>query len=155
MAIADRFPTVSRIDTALVVDLGELRTGDLARAGGKAVNLGELIAAGLPVPGGFCVTTEAYARAAADVDPSDPAHARGLLRTAPVPGDVAEAVTAAYRALGTDGSGAAVPVAVRSSATAEDLPTASFAGQQAQGCAPGATWGPPDQPRRATKVQKR
>jgi pyruvate,water dikinase len=130
MAIADRFPTVSRIDTALVVDLGELRAGDLARAGGKAVNLGELIAAGLPVPGGFCVTTEAYARAAVDVDPADPAHARGLLRTAPVPGDVAEAVTAAYRALGSDGSGAAVPVAVRSSATAEDLPTASFAGQQ-------------------------
>lgn len=108
-----------------VVDLGVLRAGDLARVGGKAANLGELLAAGLPVPGGFCVTTDAYARAAGAVDPGDPAGARALLRAAPVPADVAAAVASAYRSLGNE-----VPVAVRSSATAEDLPTASFAGQQ-------------------------
>ena len=76
----------------LVVDLGELRSADLPRVGGKAANLGELISAGLPVPGGFCVTTEAYARAAADVDTTDPAHARDLLRTVAMPDDIAAAV---------------------------------------------------------------
>ena len=106
--------------------------------GGKAANLGELISAGLPVPGGFCVTTAAYARAATDVDTADPVRARELLRSAPLPDDVATAVVAAYRHLcarddGVDPAGGGepdVPVAVRSSATAEDLPTASFAGQQ-------------------------
>jgi pyruvate,water dikinase len=109
----------------LVVDLGELRAADLPRVGGKAANLGELISAGLPVPGGFCVTTDAYAQAAAGVDTTDPQRAREVVRALPVPDDIAAAVAAAYRALGED-----VPVAVRSSATAEDLPTASFAGQQ-------------------------
>src|SRR6476659_1948944 len=103
----------SRVGAPLVVDLGELRAGDLARAGGKAANLGELIAAGLPVPGGFCLTTAAYERAAEQVDAADPAAARDLLRARPVPNDVAAAVTAAYRALG---DGPPVPVAVRSSA---------------------------------------
>ena len=100
---------------------------------GKAANLGELISARLPVPGGFCVTTAAYARAAAGVDTTDPVRARELLRSAPLPDDVAATVVAAYRRLCArdDGDGAPdVPVAVRSSATAEDLPTASFAGQQ-------------------------
>ena len=115
-----------------VVDLAALRAGDLPRVGGKAANLGELIAAGLPVPGGFCVTTDAYARVArtgVPAGPVDPARAREALLAAPVPDDVVAAVRRAYRALG-DGDGAGVPVAVRSSATAEDLPTASFAGQQ-------------------------
>ena len=109
----------------VVVDLAELRAGDLARAGGKAANLGELIAGGLPVPGGFCVTTAAYVRVADGLDTGDPDRAREQLRAVPVPDDLAAAVTDAYRGLGAD-----VPVAVRSSATAEDLPTASFAGQQ-------------------------
>ena len=119
------------------MDLGELRAADLPSVGGKAANLGELISAGLPVPGGFCVTTAAYARAAADVDTADPVRARELLRSAPLPDDVATAVVAAYRRLcaqdGADPAGDGepdVPVAVRSSATAEDLPFASFAGQQ-------------------------
>ena len=124
MATAERSAATSPVGSPLVVDLGELRAADLPRVGGKAANLGELISAGLPVPGGFCLTTEAYARAAADVDTTDPARARDLLRTVAVPDDIAAAITAAYRALGE------VPVAVRSSATAEDLPTASFAGQQ-------------------------
>jgi len=137
MATAERSAATSTVGSPLVRDLGELRAADLPSVGGKAANLGELISAGLPVPGGFCVTTAAYARAAADVATTDPAAARELLRSAPLPDDVATAVVAAYRRLcaqddGVDpGDGAPdVPVAVRSSATAEDLPTASFAGQQ-------------------------
>src|SRR5918998_1615771 len=49
----------------VVVPLGDLDAGDLALAGGKAANLGELIGAGFPVPDGFCVTTDAYAELAA------------------------------------------------------------------------------------------
>ncbi|PNH80808.1 phosphoenolpyruvate synthase [Arthrobacter sp. AFG20] len=95
--------------------------------GGKAANLGVLLAAGMPVPRGFCVTTAAYgqAAAAAGVQPSEPAEqTRGRLESAPIPGDITEAILAAYAGLGGD-----TPVAVRSSATAEDLPEASFAGQ--------------------------
>src|SRR3712207_5516642 len=118
----------------VVVPLGDLDAGDLALAGGKAANLGELIGAGFRVPDGFCVTTDAYAELAESAGLADlledPAAdlartARERLLAAPVPASVAEAVAAAYAQLG-----AAVPVAVRSSATAEDLPFASFAGQQ-------------------------
>ena len=138
MATAERSAATSTVGSPLVRDLGELRAADLPSVGGKAANLGELISAGLPVPGGFCVTTAAYARAATDVDTADPVRARELLRSAPLPDDVATAVVAAYRRLcarddGVDPAGDGepdVPVAVRSSATAEDLPTASFAGQQ-------------------------
>src|SRR4051795_1393134 len=124
MATVDHAAAAPPLAREVVVDLADLRAGDLARAGGKAANLGELIAAGLPVPGGFCVTTDAYARVADGLDTTDPARARDHLRAVAVPDDLAAAVTAAYRRLGS------VPVAVRSSATAEDLPTASFAGQQ-------------------------
>lgn len=119
----------------IVLDLGLLATL-LAVAGGKAANLGELVDAGLPVPPGFCVTTAAYEQVAAaaeldgvlDAYPDGAvlaAKARAAIRAAPVPAVVCDAVVRAYRELGED-----VPVAVRSSATAEDLPTASFAGQQ-------------------------
>ncbi|HEV2656235.1 MAG TPA: PEP/pyruvate-binding domain-containing protein, partial [Ktedonobacteraceae bacterium] len=112
--------------------------------GGKAANLGEMLRAGLPVPPGFCVTTAAYALVAGasnlesilteltTTPVGDTARltqlasaTRGRLLAAPIPANISEAILAAYRALG-DG----VPVAVRSSATAEDLPYASFAGQQ-------------------------
>ncbi len=126
MAVTEPSPAVLLTVTPPVVYLGELRAADLPRVGGKAANLGELMAAGLPVPDGFCVTTDAYARIATGVDlTAAPGAVRAALRAAPVPADVGDAVTAAYRELGPD-----VPVAVRSSATAEDLPTASFAGQQ-------------------------
>ncbi|MFC5952443.1 PEP/pyruvate-binding domain-containing protein [Pseudonocardia lutea] len=99
---------------------------DPALVGGKAASLGELIRAGFPVPPGSCVTTAAY-RAVADpvvrpllAEGAAPAALREAVRSAPVPPDLA----AAIRAL------AGGPVAVRSSATAEDLPDASFAGQQ-------------------------
>ena len=109
---------------ALSVPLDALDGDGLAIAGGKAVNLGRLRKAGLPVPDGFCVTTRAYVLAADGLGADAPAALRELLRTRPVPDAVAEAVGKAYRELGQD-----VPVAVRSSATAEDLPAASFAGQ--------------------------
>ena len=109
----------------LVVPLSTLGAHDLPIAGGKGANLGELIRAGFPVPDGFVVTTEAYvaAASAAAVDPSDPADARRRLVESAMPPEVATAIRGAYRALGGQ-------VAVRSSATAEDLPEASFAGQQ-------------------------
>ena len=120
------------VDRELVLDLGCLGADVLPVVGGKAASLGALIRAGFPVPPGFCVTTVAYARVAADVfDPeaqdtgSIAEQARTAIRTAPVPAAIADAVQRAYRDLGDD-----VPVAVRSSATAEDLPWASFAGQQ-------------------------
>ena len=120
-----------------------LRAGDLATAGGKAANLGELVRAGLPVPPGFVLTTDAYdafvaanglaapvaelAALPADAEPGAFERAaekiRALFLGGRVPEDVARELAAAYAELGGD-------VAVRSSATAEDLPDASFAGQQ-------------------------
>src|SRR5437867_7646792 len=110
----------------IVAPLATLRAADLSVAGGKAANLGELVAAAFPVPEGFVLKTDAYraAAAAAGVDPSDPAEAAERLRTASVPEEIARPAIEAYRALGQG------RVAVRSSATAEDLPGASFAGQQ-------------------------
>jgi rifampicin phosphotransferase len=128
-----------------VVPLEELRRDSIEHAGGKGANLGELITAGFDVPPGFCVTTAAYRRAVAqaglageidealrEVRSDDPASAEAasarivaLFEDLPLPDDLSEALVAAYRALGEP------PVAVRSSAIAEDLPGASFAGQQA------------------------
>ncbi|MEV7661643.1 PEP/pyruvate-binding domain-containing protein [Paenarthrobacter sp. NPDC089316] len=126
------------------LDLTDIRGHMLPQVGGKAANLGELASAGLPVPPGFCLTTDAYRRAlstsgldgvcevlestdTADLDVLNrlAAQARSLVLDAGLPPDIAEAARSAYEALGDD-----VPVAVRSSATAEDLPFASFAGQQ-------------------------
>ena len=127
-----------------VLALERLGPDMLATVGGKAANLGELARAGLPVPAGFCLTTRAYLdataspaladvhRALAATAPDDlaglaalAAKARALVLDADVPAGIDAAVRAAYAALGTD-----TAVAVRSSATAEDLPFASFAGQQ-------------------------
>lgn len=95
----------------LICWLDQVTKQDLALVGGKGANLGEMFRAGFPVPRAFAVTAEAYRRQAAV----------GL--DAPVLPEVAAAVREAYRQLGGR-------VAVRSSATAEDLPEASFAGQQ-------------------------
>ncbi len=114
-----------------VRSFSELGTGDLALAGGKGANLGELVQAGLPVPPGFVLVTSAYwafvtesglgpelERALAQVDEGDP-HSVEAASTAiralfepPVPKEIAHDVGAAYDQLG---GGA---VAVRSSATA-------------------------------------
>ena len=89
-------------EAVTVIDLADVRRDMGALVGGKAANLGEMLAAGERVPPGFCVTTAAF-------------------DTEEVP---AEEIVRAYGRMGRG------PVAVRSSATAEDLPDASFAGQQ-------------------------
>jgi len=118
-----------------VLPLAASLAADVALVGGKAANLGELLRAGLPVPAGFVVTTAAYAAAAARSglaellsDPAGlppPSALRAAILAADVPAPTRDAITAAYLGLG-----AGLPVAVRSSATAEDLPGAAFAGQQ-------------------------
>ncbi len=133
-------------DGALVVPLDMLDRTSLPVGGGKAANLGELIHAGFTVPAGFCVTTSAYVRVSARalLDPylsalstvSREESGRQIelataIRTAlcqtPLPPEVSEAVISAYQALSLGGP---IPVAVRSSATTEDLEDTSFAGQQ-------------------------
>ena len=133
-------------DPGLILPFTAIDRSALTVAGGKAANLGELLRAGFPVPAGFCVTTAAYDLVAADAgleptlvalagtQPEDTARlaalateARSHLSDAIVPDFLRQAIAEAYEGLG---DGELVPVAVRSSATAEDLPQASFAGQQ-------------------------
>jgi pyruvate,water dikinase len=130
----------------------ELTIADVALVGGKNASLGEmyreLTAQGVKVPNGFAITAEAYRyvldRAGAwpalhqaldglnADDVTDLAHraqrAREIVYGAPLPDDLAAEILAAYRKL-QEQYGPQLAVAVRSSATAEDLPTASFAGQ--------------------------
>lgn len=134
----------------LIVWFHEYRDSDHPRVGGKNASLGELVGAGLPVPPGFALTTEAYhslrsdaelsgrvRRLLAEIDHEDLARTReisravrALIEVAPVHPAVEEAVRSAYRLLCQECGVDDLPVAVRSSATAEDLPDASFAGQQ-------------------------
>lgn len=133
-----------------IVWFQDYHPSDKPRVGGKNSSLGEMIAAGLPVPPGYAITTEAYHtlrdhsdtrykvnRALDEVDFADPvgmrriaAYVRALIEAIPMSADIEEQIRTSYAALcemcGVDD----VPVAVRSSATAEDLPDASFAGQQ-------------------------
>jgi pyruvate,water dikinase len=111
---------------------------DIAVAGGKGANLGELIRASMPVPAGFVVTTDAYRsyveanqlteqilEVVTNRPPEDAAEQiRALFTMAPMPVTLHHELIEAYQDLGRP------PVAVRSSATAEDLADASFAGQQ-------------------------
>ena len=124
-----------------VLQLDEIDSSMIDAVGGKALNLGVMTAAGLPVPGGFCVGTGAYGQVvggrlddlisdlASTTQPSELAglatQARDRILATAVPDQLGAVITAHYRELGDD-----VPVAVRSSATAEDLAYASFAGQQ-------------------------
>lgn len=143
----------------LVRDLGEIVAADRSTVGGKAASLGELLRAGLPVPSGFVITVQAFGQTLAGLDPAGhirreigqlapgdsdsiarvSAEIRARIVAAPLPGDIADEITARYRGLGsghaTSGAGRAdgdggVPVAVRSSATGEDSAEASFAGLQ-------------------------
>ena len=124
----------------------ELSREDVAFAGGKGANLGELVAAGVPVPSGFVVGAPAYAafceetgvreRIATLLDPVDvddtealgtaAGAARELVEAAAMPPWLRDAIAAAYEQLVGDEPSA--PVAVRSSATGEDTGSASFAG---------------------------
>jgi phosphoenolpyruvate synthase/pyruvate phosphate dikinase len=112
---------------ASVIWLSDADAADRARAGGKGASLARLIGWGLPVPPGFVVPSDATAvllrTAVADAQQLPAAELQARVLAAPLPPPLAQAIADAYRQLG----GA---VAVRSSATAEDSATASFAGQQ-------------------------
>jgi phosphoenolpyruvate synthase/pyruvate phosphate dikinase len=129
-----------------VLDLEEIDETQVALAGGKGAHLGELSRVeGIQVPAGFCVTTDAFRRIMAApawpgdqlgrlsrLDPGDrqairalSAEVRRAVAEIVIPADLAAAITRAVTALGRE-----TACAVRSSATAEDSPTASFAGQQ-------------------------
>lgn len=130
--------------------LEELRRGDEPRVGGKSASLGELLSAGIPVPPGFALSTDAFhafvsgaglestlTRTMAGVDAADvasvgaAAHAISeAMRFAPIPAPVREEIGARYRALGSAVGEAEPAVAVRSSAVGEDSAEATFAGQQ-------------------------
>lgn len=123
----------------------ELHKEDIPVAGGKGANLGELKNSGIPIPNGFVVTADAYYQFLDDtgirdfiekelkgLDPEDNKKLNQIAKelkkkimSSKMPEAVAKEVKEAYSKLG------GFPVAVRSSATAEDLPDASFAGQQA------------------------
>ncbi|MFE9253183.1 rifamycin-inactivating phosphotransferase [Streptomyces sp. NPDC007088] len=133
-------------DRRYVLDLREVDGTRIALVGGKGAHLGGLSRMeGVRVPGGFCVTTEAFRRVLDEapsfgglldelerLDPEDGEAVRALsarmrrtIEGVAVPDEVAAAVTGALARFGEEAA-----YAVRSSATAEDLPTASFAGQQ-------------------------
>ena len=129
--------------------LTTVRGADRPVVGGKAAALGELTTAGLPVPPGFAVTTAAFTQVLRAADPDGAlvaglaglpagdhaaiaaatARLRARLLQVPLPAAVRDALTACYRALGGPQQ-AGAPVAVRSSATAEDSAAASYAGLQ-------------------------
>ncbi len=129
----------------LILSLADIRAADLPLVGGKGANLGEMAHAGWPVPPGFCLTTAAFRQfiaagpgaeklfaplAAVAVDDVEAVRrvgqdVRRMLLDVPMPDTIAAAALQAWRAIGAD-----FAYAVRSSATAEDLPDASFAGQQ-------------------------
>src|SRR5437660_9681563 len=131
--------------TGIVLPFSAIHRNMLALVGGKGANLGEMAGAGLPVPPGFCITTPAYEQVASEAgleavldaragnagNPEQLAElaqaARACIQSATIPEHVAASIADAYRLLGESSP---IPVAVRSSATAEDLPFASFAGQQ-------------------------
>ncbi|MEV4613001.1 rifamycin-inactivating phosphotransferase [Kitasatospora sp. NPDC049258] len=134
------------IEQRYVVGLQEVDETQVVRVGGKGAHLGALSRIdGVRVPAGFCVTTDAFRRIMAEapaldeqldrlarVHPDDReairtlgARIRRSIEEVAVPDDLAAAITRALARLGEQGG-----YAVRSSATAEDLPTASFAGQQ-------------------------
>src|SRR6185503_15215076 len=129
-----------------VLDFADVDQTKVTLVGGKGAHLGELSRIeGVRVPTGFCVTTNAFARIMSEapsietrlerlarVKPDDhdeirarSAEIRHIIETTTIPSDVATPIARTLTRLGNDGA-----YAVRSSATAEDLPTASFAGQQ-------------------------
>ena len=138
-----------------IVPLDTLRMTDVARVGGKNASLGEMIgelsAAGVRVPGGFATTADAFReflardglaerirQRLAPLDVSDVralaaagAEIREWMGVAPLPEELVRELRARYARMAADDPGdPGGAVAVRSSATAEDLPEASFAGQQ-------------------------
>ena len=104
----------------LIKRFSEIDETDLSQVGGKGLNLGKLTTAGFSVPQGFCVTTDAYRFSVQDLHEQNASSVKDVV-LAP---ELSDAILKARDELRTD------TVAVRSSATAEDLEEASFAGQQ-------------------------
>ncbi|OPY31397.1 MAG: putative phosphoenolpyruvate synthase [Methanomassiliicoccales archaeon PtaU1.Bin124] len=131
-----------------IVEIAELGKEDIPIAGGKGANLGELVTAGFNVPSGFVLTTASYdyfvktnnleGKISEIMDKVDPKSEsslnsasnaiRKIFDDAPIPADLVSETKAEYKKMWRGKRPGLV--AVRSSATAEDLPTASFAGQQ-------------------------
>jgi pyruvate,water dikinase len=131
-----------------IVWLDETHKGSRAIVGGKAVSLMKLLHLGFAIPPGFCITTNVYRQLFCGHDVLTETlkriryanleriseleeiakFAQKTIMTEPLPKGLEEKILAAYNRLG-NGFGEKIPVAVRSSATAEDLPSASFAGQ--------------------------
>jgi pyruvate,water dikinase len=125
--------------------LNEIRKDDIPSVGGKGASLGEMTSIGLPVPEGFVVTAQAFRRFLQltklensifdilenlDVDDNDALtvtadKVKTMIRSAEMPEEIRMEIIESHKKMGFD-----IVVAVRSSATAEDLPDASFAGQQ-------------------------
>ncbi len=143
---------MSTKETQLVLWFDKLRNTDVPIVGGKNASLGEMIDAGLPVPFGFAVTAHSYERYIVEkriseqiyqiiketvTNSNDPKQydtaskkIRELMEKTPMPKDIELAIRTAYTELNKRFALKDTFVAVRSSATAEDLPDASFAGQQ-------------------------
>ena len=143
---------MSTKEKELVLWFDNLRNTDVPIVGGKNASLGEMINAGLPVPFGFAVTAFSYEKFILEkkiavqiyniiketvTDPNDPKQydaaskkIRELIEKTPMPKEIEKAIQAAYTTLNKRFGLKETFVAVRSSATAEDLPDASFAGQQ-------------------------
>lgn len=135
------------IDPRFILPFHSATEADHPRMGGKCASLARMIALGAPVPGGFAVATDAYASHLRSpciqpaieaelegLDTNDVADAearadriRRVLTAQAMPADVEAAIRNAYASIAPNDD---LPVAVRSSATAEDMPDASFAGQQ-------------------------
>jgi pyruvate,water dikinase len=131
--------------SAYVMHFNEIDRTNLPEVGGKGANLGELSKAGFPVPPGFCITTSGYREFIATSSEMDELldlldrlkpdqqdeisklgkRIRDNLLTIPIPQKIKSSILNAWKTVGKEQA-----YAVRSSATAEDLPTASFAGQQ-------------------------
>lgn len=144
--------TSSKGKEKLILWFNNLGKEDVPLVGGKVANLGEMIQAGIPVPPGFAVTAQAYEKfiidtgiaekmykileeTATDID--NPKQFEGasqkvreLIESTPILKEIANAIEKAYQKLNGQAGVNPPLVAVRSSATAEDLPGASFAGQQ-------------------------
>lgn len=128
----------------MILDFNEIKKGNVLVAGGKGANLGEMTSAKINVPSGFVITADAYRdflkvngidiliengiKKSADDEKillNEAEHFRGKIKSGKFPEQLENAIREKYFNLGNN-----TRVAVRSSATAEDLPDASFAGQQ-------------------------
>jgi pyruvate,water dikinase len=136
----------------LILWFDELKKDDIPLVGGKNANLGEMTQAGIPVPPGFAITSYAYKRFISETDIAEKIYStiqttitdtnnpqlytkasekiRKLIEATSMPQDIQNIIKKSYKELSKRTGATKAFVAVRSSATAEDLPGASFAGQQ-------------------------